>query len=330
MDAAPQASAADAARLHREALVIDGHNDTLLHILRGRPGLATPTDDGHVDLDKLAAGGVDGQFFACYIEPQYKPERALHRFLQFVDVFYRELEANADRMLHVKQAADLDRAKREGKVGAILALEGGEPILDLPVLRVLHRLGVRSIGLVWNERNHIADGVGERRSRGGLSEFGFALVEEMNRLGILVDVSHLNEAGFWDVIATSRRPVAATHSNARAVCDHVRNLRDDQIRALAKNGGIMGLNFAPAFVHPEKATLERVLDHVDHIAALVGPDHVGLGSDFDGISSTPEGLEDASRFGRITDGLLRRGYAEDAVKKILGGNFLRVFRNAVG
>ncbi len=319
--------------LHTAALVVDGHMDTLLHLLRGnRPSLGQRSDQGHADLVRLREGGVKVQFFPCYIEPEYKPDRAVARFLQYLDLFHREMAAHAEVVEPAFSAADVERITASGKLAAILALEGGEPVVDLAALRVYHRLGLRSVGLVWNQRNHIADGMAEARTGGGLTTFGVELVREMNRLGILVDVSHLADPGFWHVLELSTRPVAATHSNARALCPHPRNLTDDQIKALARNGGVMGVNFAPAFVHPEpeKAGLDRVLDHIDHVCGLVGPDHVGLGSDFDGIPSAPAGLEDATTFPRLTQGLLDRGYDETAVRKILGLNFLRVIREAIG
>ncbi|MGI6343756.1 MAG: dipeptidase [Bacillota bacterium] len=327
-------------RFHQEALVVDTHCDTLLRVLgrrlpfmRQEPyRLSDRHEEGHIDLPRLREGGVDVQFFAAYIEPMYKPDRSLKRALQIFDAFFRELEANPDQMMMATCVADIRRAKEENKVAAVLAIEGGEALEgDLGVLRVLHRLGVRAIGLTWNERNDIADGVGDARSGGGLSVFGAELIKEMNRLGILVDVSHLSDAGFWDVIELSSQPIIASHSNARAVCNHRRNLTDDQIKALAKNGGVMGMNFAAGFVKEGgKATLGDLLDHIDHIVSLVGPRHVGLGSDFDGIGATPEGLTDVSRMPLITEGLFQRGYSEDDIKLILGGNYLRVFEQVWG
>lgn len=326
-----QPSESFAREFHRRCTVIDAHVDTLLRVMDGRTTLGERSGEGHVDLPRLAEGGVDAQFFACYIESEYKPDRGLKRAIQMIDTFYQELEKNSARMTLCTTAARIEQAAAAGKVGAVLAIEGGEAIGDdLAALRMLHKLGVRSIGLVWNQPNLIANGSGERGAGGGLTSFGFEVVREMNRLGIIIDVSHLTDPGFWDVIEVSKSPIMATHSNARAVCDHPRNLADDQIKALAKNGGVMGMNFAPAFVHKDKATVAGVLDHVDHIVALVGPDHVGLGSDFDGISSTPEGLEDVTRLWRITAGLFQRGYREEDVEKILGKNHLRVIRQVMG
>ncbi|NLW16274.1 MAG: membrane dipeptidase [Firmicutes bacterium] len=330
-----------ARRLHQDALVIDTHCDTLLRVLGRAPyqqqqhepyRLADRHEEGHIDLPRLKEGGVDVQFFAAYIEPIFKPDRALKRTMQIFDAFFTELEANSDSMLLATTVQDIITAKEQGKIAAVLAIEGGEALEgDMGVLRMFHRLGVRSIGLTWNERNDIADGVGDSRSNGGLSAFGAAVIEEMNRLGILVDVSHLSDAGFWDVIEISKHPIIASHSNARAVCNHRRNLNDEQIQALAKNGGVMGMNFAAGFVKEDgKPTLDDLLDHIDHIVQLVGPHHVGLGSDFDGIGATPEGLNDVTAMPLITEGLLKRGYSDEHIRLILGGNYLRVFREVWG
>jgi membrane dipeptidase len=313
-------------QIHFDSLVVDTHVDTVLHLVGNGRTLGSRQTEGHIDLPRLREGGVNCQFFAHYVEFEYKPDRALNRFLELLDTFYSEVEQNNDRVEVALSKEDILRIAGEGKVAAVISIEGGEPISgDLAVLRNLYRLGVRAIGLTWNERNDIADGVGEWRSAGGLTRFGVEVVEEMNRLGMIVDVSHLSEPSFWDVIEYSHKPVIASHSNARTLCNHVRNLKDEQIRALAENGGVMGVVFAPGFVDQEHATLEGVLDHIDHIVDLVGPDHVGLGSDFDGITSTPEGLEDVSCLPSLTAGLIERGYTERNIEKILGENYLRVF-----
>lgn len=329
-----------ARQLHQAALVIDTHCDTLLRVL-GRNNPYRPQEpyrlgdrhtEGHIDLPRLQEGGVDVQFFAAYIEPIYKPDRSLKRVMQLFDAFYTELDANPDTMMLATSVQDIMTAKEQGKVAAVMAIEGGEALEgDLGVLRMLHRLGVRSIGLTWNERNDIADGVGDCRSKGGLSAFGAEVIAEMNRLGILVDVSHLSDPGFWDLIEISKHPIIASHSNARAICNHRRNLTDEQIKALAKNGGVMGMNFAAGFVKEDgKPTLADLLDHIDHIVQLVGPHHVGLGSDFDGIGASPEGLRDVTAMPNITAGLVQRGYSDEHIQLILGENYLRVFKEVWG
>jgi len=322
----------EAAALHRDALVLDGHCDTVLGLLAGRDFLQGGPE-GQVDLPRLRAGGVKVQIFALFVEGEYKPDRALARVLRLWDALAQTIAASAGQVVLCRSAAELDAAVAAGRLAAILSVEGAEPIgTDLSLLRALHALGVRALGLTWNQRNAIADGAGEVRANGGLTEFGREAVAECERLGIVVDVSHLCERAFWDVLGVARGPVIASHSNARALCDHVRNLHDAQIRALAAAGGVMGMNFFPLFLDadPARVDVARVCDHIDHIQALVGPGHVGLGSDFDGISSTPRGLEDCSRLPALTEELLRRGHGEAEVRGILGGNFLRVLRQVWG
>lgn len=319
--------------LHQRAFVVDTHADSIMAAMAGERRLTERSDKGHVDFPRLAEGGVNLQVLACYIEEEYKPERALPQALRMIDAIYREVEASQGRVAIAYTAADAERAAAEGRQAVMISLEGGEPIgTDLAIVRMLYRLGVRLVGLTWNQRNAIADGAGEVRTRGGLTNFGVELVREMNRLGMVVDVSHLSEPGFWDVLEVTSQPILATHSNARALRDHPRNLTDEQIRALAKNGGVMGMNFFPGFLDADqgKVTLGRVLDHIDHIVQLVGPAHVGIGADFDGIGSTPAGLEDVTRLPYLTQGLVDRGYSDDDILAILGGNHMRVLRQVIG
>jgi len=328
--------------LHKRATVVDAHIDTLLDLMvpSARPTkLPTPRNfgerstSGHIDLPRLMESGVDLQVFAAYIQPEYKIERALHRVLQLIDRFYQLLDAHRDKLLLFTRVADVREAEKQGKIAAMLSIEGGEAVeADLGILRMLHRLGVRAMTLTWNERNQIADGAAEGRTKGGLTNFGLELVAEMSKIGMVIDVSHISDAGFFDVIETTKSPIIASHSNCRAICNHRRNLTDEMIKLLAEKGGVMGMNFAPAFVDENKdnATLERVLDHVDHVVKIAGVEHVGLGSDFDGIENTPKGLEDVTKMPDFTEGLLKRGYGEEDAIKILGENFLRVFKKIMG
>ncbi len=320
-----------AKELHQKAVLVDGHIDTLLEIVNGRiSGIGERNNLSHVDLPRMKEGGVGVQFFAAFIEPAYKPERALKRTLQLISRFHKEMKKNHDAVEQVLQYKDIDAILAKNKIAAVLSIEGGEGISgDLDILHAFYQLGVRAIGLTWNERNELAEGVGEKHANGGLTTFGRQVVTEMNHLGMVVDVSHMTERSFWDVVEVSQRPVVASHSNAHAQCAHLRNLKDDQIKALAEQGGVMGMNFAPPFIDPETATISRLIDHIDHIVNLVGPDHVGLGSDYDGIPSAPEGLDDVTTFPRITQALLDRGYSEADIMKILGGNFLRVLRQVL-
>ncbi|GAB6875691.1 dipeptidase [Thermaerobacter litoralis] len=308
--------------------IVDAHVDTVLDLAAGRRRLGERSPQGHVDLPRLEEAGVGVQVFAHYIEPVYKPHAALIRFMELYDVFLREVAQNAGRIAVVTTVEELDRTLEAGRVAAIIGIEGGEALQGrLGILRLLHRLGVRLIGLTWNERNDLADGAGDARSGGGLSQLGEQVVREMNRLGMVVDVSHLSDASFYDVLAVSSQPVVASHSNCRALCPHPRNLTDDQIRALAARGGVMGMNFFARFLRADgPATVDDVVRHIEHIAALVGPQHIGLGSDFDGIGETPQGLEDVTRLPRLIEALLRRNWKDEHLRWILGENFLRVFR----
>jgi membrane dipeptidase len=329
----------EALAFNRSCPVVDLHCDTLLKVGPGR-GLGQGRADTHLDLPRLGEAGVSGQFFACYIEPHHVSHRALERTLEMIEAFYREVAENPGRLVAAVGAGGIREAHRAGRVAGLLAVEGGEALQgNLGLLGTLYRLGVRSLTLTWNFRNALADGWQESRTGGGLSRFGALVVKEMGRLGMLVDVSHLSDAGFRQVLEETSGPVIASHSNARTVCEHPRNLTDEQIRALAARGGVMGLNLAPGFLRagagrpvaggtdeaaPVRATLADALDHVDHIVRLVGPAHVGLGLDLDGISGLPEGFEDVASLPRLTQGLFERGHSPQTVRAILGGNFLRV------
>lgn len=330
--------------LQKKAFVVDTHCDTILKVLmsenpflRRRYQLEQPIQLGnrnpalHLDFAGMREGGVNLQFFAVYIEPEYKPCGSLRRTLQGIDAFYRQLEQNPE-VVFVKSYADVERAQEKDSLAALLSIEGGEALEgDLGVLRMLYQLGVRCIGLTWNQRNRIAEGVGDCESGGGLTAFGKQVVREMNKLGMIIDVSHISEPGFWDVIEVSEQPIIASHSNAKAVCNHVRNLTDDQIKALAENGGVMGMNYCRSFVgEGETVTVATLVNHIEHIIDLVGPDHVGLGSDFDGIGATPDGLTDVTKVPLITEELVRRGYSDQVITKILGGNYLRVLQTVLG
>ena len=341
----------DAARLHRDALVIDSHNDAIVnHIRRGNLGFSgSPPPDGdrrlasvaglrgrldrpalespvQIDFPKMRKGGLDAAFFAVDVTLAVKNH--LTYVLDAIGFFDSELEMHGDDVVLAKSAGDIMRAKQDGKLAVVLAIENSDGVEgSVNVLRMLYRVGVRSIGLTHDVSSLAADGNAEARSRGGLTRFGVRLVEAMNALGMLVDVSHISETGFWDVMDVSQRPVIASHSNCKGVCDHPRNLSNEQIRALAKNGGSMGITFVPRFVDKSAPSFNRLLDHVDHAVQLVGADHVGIGSDFDGGGTL---LDDATSFPRISEGLLARGYPEGDVRKILGGNHLRVFSEATG
>lgn len=319
-----------AVQLHQTALVFDGHCDTLLDVAAGKRSLTERSTEGHVDLPRLREGGVNAQIFACWVGGA-KAENPLTDFLRLADTLHTAVEANPDDLILARCAADIEQAHQEDKLACILGMEGGEPLHgEIAILREVYRLGLRNLGLVWGGRNALGCGVSGDIDGEGLSDFGRQVVREANRLGIMIDVSHLNEAGFWDVIDITEQPIVASHSNARALYDHPRNLWDEQIRAIADTGGLVGVVFTFMTDDRSTATLGGVLDQIDYMVELVGADHVGLGSDFDGIPHPPTGLEDVSHMGNITRGLLARGYDEEDISKILGSNWLRVFHEVAG
>jgi len=310
-------------------LMVDGHCDTLTAVESQNRTLGKKSPRGQLDLPRMLAGGVNVQFFAAFIAPEYK-DRALKRCLQLIDTFHAEITRNQNSVELALNSGDICRIISAGKIAALLAIEGGEALAgDLAVLRIYHRLGVRSITLTWNGRNELGDGVGEGPNAGGLSVFGRSVVREMNRLGMLIDVAHLAEKGFWDVAETSRQPFAATHANCRALCDHPRNLTDGQIEHLARTGGVIGLTFVPEFVAEEKPDLESLLRHVDHIASRFGPQCIGLGSDFDGMDTFLADLRDVTCTPRLAESLLKRGYSCSEVSGIMGGNWLRLLERVI-
>jgi len=331
----------DAERLHKEAIIIDGHCDTILTVTgRGFMGqrprdFFARGDTGMIDLPRLKEGGVTCQVMAAYIEDHYKPARSARRALELLDALHALVESSEELMLATR-AADIEAAKAADKVAFLLSIEGGEAVEgSLALLRGFYKLGVRAMGLTWNQRNDIADGVGERSGGSGLTDFGVSVVKEMERLGMLVDVSHLSDASFWSLDKVAERPYIASHSNARALTSHRRNLTDQQIEALAKKGGVIGVVFAPGFVddNPDNVSLARLCDHIDHIKSIGGIDCVALGSDFDGytpVPGKPVVMKDVSELPALTAELLSRGYTEEEVKKVLGGNWLRVYREVIG
>lgn len=309
--------------------VIDAHCDTLHYPLQGKGSLVEGIPDAHVDLPRLQAGGVHAQVFACWIPVDQQRHGATTFALRLIETFYREVARSNGALFPVLSTQDLEHLGEEGRVGGILSLEGAEPLDGhLELLHAFHRLGVRWLGLTWNYRNAVADGIADARSRGGLTPFGEEVVQACGTLGMVVDVSHLAPAGVEDVLTLASGPVVASHSNARALRDHPRNLSDDQARGIAATGGVIGVTFVPAFLtdDPDSASLDHVLDHIEYLVQLVGVDHVGIGSDFDGIDHPPRGLEHAGHFPRLREGLAQRGFTAQDIEAILGGNWLRVLK----
>lgn len=323
-----------AQRLHNEAIVIDTHCDTLMAYLpqRGRPkrSLGERSEHGHIDLPRMIDGGVTCQTFAMYTGNKPIVPEATLRALQMTDVFYEGIEAN-EGIVAVTSADEIVAAKKDGKTTGLLSIEGAEPLMgDIGLLRVFYRLGVRMLSFAWNFRTPFADGLNARRSESKLPELGVQALEEMDRLGMIFDVSHLTDSNFWDVADVMKGSFIASHSNCREIADVARNLTDDMIVALADHGGVMGLNFGAGFVHRESATVATLVDHVDRVVEVAGIDYVGLGSDFDGVGRLPEGINDVSDLPNITRELVKREYSDEDILKFLGGNHLRVFKEVIG
>jgi membrane dipeptidase len=252
--------------------------------------------------------------------------------LQAIDAFYEEIEAYPDQAMPAVCADDILRAKELGKIALVLKTQGVEGLEgDLRILRIWYRLGLRVLGLTWNGRNEAADGVGERRTGGGLTNFGVDLIKECNRLGIIVDVAHVAPAGVRDVLELCESPVIVTHANCHALWPHPRNLTDAQLEAIARQGGVVGVHYDPHFYGETEVYthLSVMLDHIDHMVSVMGEDGVGFGMDFDGVEEHMEGIEDVSKLPNLTKGLAERGHSAEAIKKILGGNFLRVVREVL-
>ena len=292
----------------------------------------------------MRAGGLDAGFFSVDVT------RARGNHVAYAldghGFFTADVAAHPGEIVIARTTEDVRAAKASGTLAAVLTIENSDALDgSLNVLHAFHAIGIRSIGLTHNPRAIAADGVGETQAsllgpalpteapRGGLSEFGVDLVQELNALGMLIDVSHISERGFWDVMERTSKPIIASHSNCRALCDHVRGLTDGQLRAIAKNGGVVGVSFVPNFLDPgtwqqraaaspARALVEHILDHIEHVIRIAGPAHAGLGSDFDGGGTA---LRDATELPLITQGLLDRGHAEATIRGVLGENLLRAF-----
>lgn len=305
--------------------IVDAHCDSLLDVLHGRRRLGERSSEGQADFLRLREAGVKLQFFAVFIEQPYRQEGALRRALQGIALFHREVERNGSLVKLITSRRELKELARDHRMGVLLSVEGGEALEgELYTLDILHRLGVRSLSLTWNDRNCLADGVGVGEGHRGLTELGKAVIREMNRLGMLVDLAHLAEKGFWEALEISARPVVVTHANCRKLCSHLRNLTDEQLKAVAATGGCVGMTFVPEFIDDTHPSLEKLLDHVEHAVAVMGVDHVGFGSDFDGMEKVLPGFETALALPRLLEGLAARGFSDEEIGKIAGGNWLRV------
>jgi membrane dipeptidase len=368
---------AEVMRVHRSALLIDTHNDVPSRTVEGFD-IGSRTGTGHTDIARLKEGGVGAQFFAVYVAASYVTgNRSANRTLQMIDTVRHDIVGRYPNDFVLATTADgIEEAHRRGKIAALMGIEGGHAIEDnIRLLRDYYDLGVRYMTLTHSNTNDWADSSGDVndpniKHHNGLTEFGKDIVREMNRLGMMVDISHVADKTFWDALEASKAPIFASHSSCRALTNHARNMTDDMIVALAKKGGVVQVNFYCGFISQKfrdndvadtraldarmaketagqnlsepdrqilteklrkemrlsRATLADVVDHIDHIRKIAGIDAIGIGGDFDGVSCTPVGLDDVSKYPNLTRALLEKGYSAEDIRKIYGGNFLRVMR----
>jgi len=285
----------------------------------------------HFDLKRLKKYNCFVQFFAAYVDPMYSPDSAYERCVDIIKNFEIQIEKNKEHIVFAKEYQNITDTIELGKFAAVLTIENGSALEgDIKNLNKFYELGVRSICITWNGSNQIACGVGGDNLPGGLSQFGTNVVKRMNKLGMLVDVSHINEASFWDVIGTSTAPIIASHSNSKTICQHRRNLTDSQFKALIKNGGVAGINLCPPFLNESgTANINDILRHIEHFMSLGGEDNIGIGADFDGISNTPIDVPGVECIGDIFNALLQINYTEEQIRKIAGLNFLRVLKEVM-
>src|SRR5687767_1058104 len=364
-----------ALEIQRKAIVVDTHNDVLSFMTDENYDLGVSSvGKYHTDLARMKQGGLTAEFFSVYIDRKYARDGgSARRTLDLIDYTYRAVEKYPNDLMMAYSTADIRRAKKQNKIAALMGIEGGHAIEDsLSALRDFYRLGIRYMTLTHNNTNNWADSCCDTAKHNGLSDFGKEVVREMNRLGMLVDISHVSDKTMSDVLDVSKSPVIASHSSARALADRTRNIPDDLLKRIGQNGGVVMVNFYPGFIDqkvvlasrerearlkpqvdalkeqyksdPKKleeetnklmaanplpsTPLSVLLDHFDHIAKVAGVDHVGIGSDFDGIPSVPLGMEDIAQLPNLTYELLKRGYTEKDVRKVLGENFMRAFAQA--
>jgi membrane dipeptidase len=375
-----------AASIQSNAIVIDTHADTPQRFLDENYDLASPLNGGQINFDAIKQGNLGAEFFSIWVEPDLYKDHYGRRTLELIDSVYQQAAKHPDKMQMAFSADDILAAHRDHKLAALMGIEGGHSIENsIPLLRDYYRLGVRYMTLTWMNSLDWADSSGVidpnnpddpkiPHTKEGLTEFGENVVHEMNRLGMMVDISHVADRTFYRAVAVSRAPVIASHSSARALCDAPRNMTDDMLRAVAKNGGVVQVNFFSGFISqayrnamlaqkPEadkaiqdfkdkakaegreitysdidkiersyadkipRPPLSALIDQIDHVAKVAGIDHVGLGSDFDGVDGQlPEGIDSAADLPKITAALVARGYSAADCDKLLGGNLLRVFR----
>ena len=361
----------EVAKLHKEALVWDCHNDLVYRVLYEKLDIGKRLPAGHVDIPRLKEGHVDVQVVALFIQNFLYPDKCAQQAFQMIEAMTEAIEKNKDSVEMARTGADVERIVSRGKIAMPLAIEGGHAIEDnLELLRKFHSLGVSSMTITHNISHGWADSSGDKPRWDGLNDLGRKVIKEMNRIGMGIDISHVSDETFFDIMETTEDPVIASHSGCRALNPHHRNMSDEMLQALAKNGGVIGIVFVLPFLTPEynksmvelqaisrpwfrKAppvedlnlrialehlsagqdwplgnlpTIEDVLDHIDHAVKIAGVDHVGLGADMYPRAPSPVGIQGAQDYPNITKGLKKRGYSDEDIKKILGGNFLRIWK----
>jgi membrane dipeptidase len=364
-----------AQRVLARAIIIDTHADTPQMMLDESYDLADPASPYMISIPKMRQGHLGAEFFSIWVDVDWPKDDLIHRALDLMDTVDDQVARHSDALATARTADDVVRIHGQGKIAILMGVEGGHIIEgDARVLDVFYNLGVRYMTLTHTRYNEIGDSSGDKQPHwNGLSDFGRQVVARMNRLGMMVDISHVSDATFYAAVASSQAPVIASHSSCRALCNAPRDMTDDMLRAVAKNGGVVDINFYPAFLDQafldahnqvapqEQAEMEaarkaraaegkrlgwqdevaigrkyeaglplpsytRIADHIDHAVEVAGVDHVGLGSDFDGIEITPRGMEDVGMLPSLVRELARRGYSEEDLEKLLGGNVLRVMR----
>ena len=352
-----------ARRIHFSSIVIDTHIDTTPR-LQTDWKFTEEHNTGHIDLPRMKKGGLNALFFSIYMSGTVTGPKAVSDSLERIAAVHKLAEDLPDKVALCVTADQVRKAHKQGKIAALMGMEGGHMINNsLPTLRMYAELGVRYLTLTHSVNTDWADSSGDQPRHNGLTDFGKQVVKELNRLGVMVDISHVADKTFWDALEVSRAPMIASHSSCRAISGHARNMTDEMIKALAARGGVIQINYLDQFIDdnlfqysnksralmseliqkypgrenadkrreevakqfgpPPKASWERIIDHIDHAVKLVGVDHVGLGSDFDG-GSMPAGMEDVTHLPQITEALLRKGYREADLRKILGENTLRL------
>lgn len=335
--------------IHKNFKLVDGHFDLLMDVDgQRRLGRKKVIETDH--LQNFKDGGFKYIVSSLFIDDQYLPEMALRKALDQISAFYEELDESGDKFMLCKSYEDLELADRENKIGILLSFEGVDPLVnDLGLLRAFYELGVRGVGLTWSRRNYAADGCHFSSTiegtKGGLTDFGVRVVQEAEKLGMFIDVSHLNDEGFWDVMKYTNGPIIASHSNSRFLASIMRNLTDDQLKAIANRNGVAGLNCSSIIVadHSEDATVKKLGDHIDHMVQVAGIEHVGLGFDFcdhirkyeanlgqtDSSDKSFDVIKNHSHVDELTYELIGRGYTDEDIKCIYSKNFMRVYREVL-